>query len=621
LGQKGRSAKSLHTLGQIALEQGHLRDAGATLRRALEMREAINDRAGVAESLNSLARLGLATRSFADALEYAQRATALTEPYEQYDLLWEAHTLTGMAYRRLGQRAAARQALSNAVSVIEKLRDEVAVRPLGRERFFESKLSPYHELLALALESNAVTEALEIAERAKGRVLAEMIQTRDAGLSAGITAEERRDEHRLQMALRSVNQRLLAERTKTSPDAARIGALEGQRQSARSEYEAFQVVLYARHPELRVKRGEAAAFALNDAGPILQSASSAALEYIVADDAVYLFTLARQRGQVELEFHKLNVGHKALAVRVRRLRERLASRDLLFQHDARELHDLLLPRAARLLVGKTRLLIVPDGPLWELPFQALQDPAGRYVIESAAVSYAPSLTILRESLANPRRTSGLPTLLGIGKANFGAKGARPAVLMSDLAPLPEAERQVRQLSALYGPDRSAIHLGNDATEDRFKTEAPRHRIVHVASHGLFEETSPLYSSIVLSPGDAAAAQDGLLEAWELLDLKLDADLVILSACETGRGRIASGEGIVGTMWALFAAGAKATVATQWKVEASSTTELMVAFHRRLARGDGDKVDHLRDATLEVMRNPRYAHPFYWAPFVLVGDPF
>jgi CHAT domain-containing protein len=324
---------------------------------------------------------------------------------------------------------------------------------------------------------------------------------------------------------------------------------------------------------------------------------------------------------VELEFHKLNVGHKALAVRVRRLRERLASRDLLFQHDARDLHDLLLPRAARLLVGKTRLLIVPDGPLWELPFQALQDPAGRYVIESAAVSYAPSLTILRESLANPRRTSGLPTLLGIGKANFGAKGARPAVLMSDLAPLPEAERQVRQLSALYGPDRSAIHLGNDATEDRFKTEAPRHRIVHVASHGLFEETSPLYSSIVLSPGDAAAAQDGLLEAWELLDLKLDADLVILSACETGRGRIASGEGIVGTMWALFAAGAKATVATQWKVEASSTTELMVAFHRRLARGDGDKVDHLRDATLEVMRNPRYAHPFYWAPFVLVGDPF
>jgi CHAT domain-containing protein/Tfp pilus assembly protein PilF len=621
LGMKRRSAECLDTLGRIALEQGNMREAGAMLNRALAAHEAMGDQAGVAESLNSLARLGLATRRFSEALDFAQRSTTIAERYGHNDRLWESYTLTGMAYHRLGQTDAARTALSNAVAVVEQLRNEVAGLPLGRERFFENKLSPYHQLLALALEGNSVGEALEIAERAKGRVLAEMIQTRDAGLAAGITAEERRDEHRLQMALRSVNQRILAERTKTSPEEARIRALDDERRSARSEYEAFRNALYARHPELRVTRGEAAPFALKDAGAILPDASTAVLDYVVADDAVYLFVLARPHGSVELQYSRLKVGRKSLASRVRRLRERLASRDLLFQREARELHDLLLAPAARLLAGRTRLVIVPDGPLWETPFQALQDQAGRYLIQSAAVSYAPSLTILRESLASPSRRNGPPTLLAMGKANFGAKGARPAVLMSDLAPLPEAERQVRQLSALYGPEHRATYLGNDATEDRFKIAAPRYRIVHVASHGLFEENSPLYSSVVLSRGDEPSAEDGLLEAWELLNLKLDADLVILSACETGRGRIAFGEGIVGTMWALFAAGAKATVASQWKVEASSTTELMVAFHRRLSSGEGEKVDHLRQATLEVMRNPRYAHPFYWAPFVLVGNPF
>ena len=143
----------------------------------------------------------------------------------------------------------------------------------------------------------------------------------------------------------------------------------------------------------------------------------------------------------------------------------------------------------------------------------------------------------------------------MGKADFGAKGATPAVpLMSDLGPLPDAERQVRSIAAVYGPERSATYLGAEAREDRFKAEAPRHAVLHLATHGVLDETSPLYSHVVLSPGAGGSSEDGLLEAWEMLDLRLDADLVVLSACETGRGRIAPGEGIVGTMWALFVAG-------------------------------------------------------------------
>jgi CHAT domain-containing protein len=285
------------------------------------------------------------------------------------------------------------------------------------------------------------------------------------------------------------------------------------------------------------------------------------------------------------------------------------------------MHDLLLAPARAALQGKTHLVVIPDGPLWDVPFQALQDSAGRYVIESAALSYVPSLTVLRETQRRPAGTGRARTLLAMGKADFGAGGAPPAVsFMSGLGPLPDAERQVRVIGDLYGPGRSATYLGADAREDKFKAEAPRHAVLHLATHGVLDEASPLYSYVVLSPGSAGSSEDGLLEAWELLDLKLDADLVVLSACETGRGRIAAGEGIVGTMWAFVVAGSRAVLVSQWKVESASTTELMTAFHRRLARAGGDEAEHLRQASLEVLRTPRYAHPFYWAGFVLVGDP-
>src|SRR6185295_6001798 len=179
-----------------------------------------------------------------------------------------------------------------------------------------------------------------------------------------------------------------------------------------------------------------------------------------------------------------------------------------------------------------------------------------------------------------------------------------------LDPLPQAEGQVRALAALYGPGREVTYLGDEAREDRFKAEAPRHSILHLATHGVLDESSPLYSHVVLSPGGAPAREDGLLEAWEMLELRLDADLVVLSACDTGRGRIAPGEGIVGTMWELFVAGARGLVVSQWKVEATATTELMTGLHEGLAQGGGARSEHLRRAALRLLRSRRHAHPFY-----------
>ncbi len=169
-------------------------------------------------------------------------------------------------------------------------------------------------------------------------------------------------------------------------------------------------------------------------------------------------------------------------------------------------------------------------------------------------------------------------------------------------------------------------MGPDAEEGRFKAEAGTARLLHLATHGFLNDSNPMYSHILLSRLEGDEKEDGLLEAWEIMQLDLKAELAVLSACETARGRVSAGEGMIGLAWAFFVAGTPTTVVSQWKVESSSTTELMTAFHRarkaNLARSQSAfaTARALREAELQLLRSQEYSHPFYWASFVAIGDP-
>src|SRR4029079_16712822 len=135
---------------------------------------------------------------------------------------------------------------------------------------------------------------------------------------------------------------------------------------------------------------------------------------------------------------------------------------------------------------------------------------------------------------------------------------------------------------LYGAARSKVYVGAEAREDRVKSEAGAAGILHFSTHGTLNNAAPMYSYLTLA--EVGSNDDGLLEAWELMQLDLKADLAVLSACETARGRIGAGEGVIGLAWALFVAGCPTTVVSQWKVESSSTAELMLSFHLNLKSG-------------------------------------
>jgi CHAT domain-containing protein len=296
----------------------------------------------------------------------------------------------------------------------------------------------------------------------------------------------------------------------------------------------------------------------------------------------------------------------------------IAGRDLRVLQEASGLHALLLGPGDTRVSRARRLVIVPDDVLWELPFQTLRPATGKFLVETAAISYATSMATLSSGTrdAPPVRAEGAVLALG-NPAIADAAGSAPSTRDSTrLAPLPHAEREAREVARLYGGDSARAYVGTEATEHLLRQEAGRNRVLHLATHGILDDRSPMHSHVLLARG-TSPDDDGLLEAGEILALPLHADLVVLSACESGRGRVAPGEGVIGLSWALAVAGARTTVVSQWKVDSASTTALMLAFHGERRRG-ASTAQALRVAAARLREMPEYRHPFYWGGFVAIG---
>jgi CHAT domain-containing protein len=275
---------------------------------------------------------------------------------------------------------------------------------------------------------------------------------------------------------------------------------------------------------------------------------------------------------------------------------------------------------------------VPDGSLWLLPFAALRGPDDHYLVESRAIYYAPSLTALalmdrtakrRHAAFEARMRGGAPAFLLVGDPYFGASHRAALPLQGDFSELPETAAEVRGIAGLPGV-RADVLLGPDATEATVKQECSRYPVIHFATHGFYDSTNPMYSGILFSQtGDSK--EDGFWEAREIAQQTLNTDLVVVSACDTARGEIFAGEGVIGLSWAFFAAGTPTSLLTTWQVNDQSTSQMMREFYRQWGIGDGgrfhtDKAVALQRSQKWMLSQKRYSDPYYWAPFVLIGTP-
>jgi CHAT domain-containing protein/Tfp pilus assembly protein PilF len=617
-------ARALNNIGDTYRLQGRLDEALEPLQKSLQLREQGKDRGAAMLSLNNLARLYEAQRKYTEMLEVSRRSAKLADDLYSREEIWTAQDNMGRALVALGQPDEARAAFLTAINTLETLRREVAGGEQQQMSFLEGRLSPWYDMVDLLVSQKKYAEALTFAEQSKSRVLLDALQSGRTDLRKSWSKEEQQSEEELRLRLVALNSQFTTEVRKDKPDVKRVAELKTAVEKARLEYEDFETRLNLAHPKLKAQRGEAPIVKTDELAALLPDASSALLEYVVGDEKTYLFVVTTGTKDTDVRVYTLPIKREVLAKQTETFRQQLASRDLGFRTSASKLYELLIKPAAAQLTGKTNLIIAPDNTLWDLPFQTLLSSSNRFVIEDAAISYAPSLTVLRE-MTRRRQVEAAhaspATLLALGNPVLGTETLKRAALTlrdGKLDPLPEAEQEVKALGRLYGVARSKVYVGAEAREDRVKSEASSAKILHFATHGMLNNASPMYSHLALAEG--GASEDGLLEAWELMQLNLHADLAVLSACETARGRIGAGEGMVGFSWAMFIAGVPSIVVSQWKVESAGTRDLMVNFHRGLlSPAKVGKSEALRQAALKVMKNPETNHPFYWGGFVLVGD--
>jgi CHAT domain-containing protein len=629
-GDRRQISYTLANIGQLERDKGDHDSALRHFRKSLALAEQLGDRWGIVQRLNDIASVNNIQGDHANAFETASRGAAMARAISHRAALWKLLTTGGVALRAMRKPAQARRAFEESIEVIEEMRTLAGGGEQQQQAFFEDKVYPYHQMVTLLLEQNDVSAAFTYAERAKARVLLDVLQNGRINISKAMTALDQQEERKLNNQLLSLSSQIAGESSQSEPNQSKLNALKLKQEEVRLEREAFRTSLYAKNPELKVRRGEAQPIVPEDTRALLSERQTVLLEYVVTDEKSYLLVITDGPGGVPaLKSYSLNTKNKDLVELVTRFRSALARHDLGFRELARQLYDLLLLPAREDLKAKKTMVVVPDGVLWDLPFQALQSGEDRYVVEDHAISYAPSLTVLRETIRTQHKEINKGTQMLLAFANPGVERrstARPESVATnvELHPLPEAERQAKRLHELYGKEESRIYTGAEAQEERAKAEAPGFRILVFATHAILNDANPMYSHIVLSQAKSPS-EDGLLEAWELMNLDLQAQLVILSACETARGRVGAGEGVIGLTWALFVAGSPATVVSQWKVESASTTELMLEFHRHLRSKLNDPkstvttAGALREAQLKLLRTPAYRHPFYWAGFVLVGD--
>jgi CHAT domain-containing protein len=325
---------------------------------------------------------------------------------------------------------------------------------------------------------------------------------------------------------------------------------------------------------------------------------SAILSYSFTPEFLSVFVV-RQNQPVKV--FKIAVKEKSLREKIEKWRGEIINQNLGFKKESHELYDLLIKPLETEIEDASDLIIIPEGILWKLPFQALLDARQKYLIQKAPISYVPSLKVLH-TLQKRTLSTGIRKVVGFGNP-----------FNSAIKPLPEAENEVKNLAAFY-PSIS-YKIGVRATETALKEAMGAADILHLAVHGKLDEIEPMRSSILMAKD---SQNDGNFEIEEIIGMTRSPELVILSACDTNDGQVFNGEGLLSLSWAFLAAGSKNVVGTEWKIDDQVTSQEMNLFHQKLSQ-NVRIAQSLQFAVLQqIEKKGIQNHPFYWACFVSIG---
>lgn len=638
-------AALLCLLGQIRQEDGLMEGAKGAFEEALAIYEKACNTAGLVRALCALSAFSLLASQKQAALKQAEQAVELAEKQAKRslndaddvnarELRWRAWLSRARAERALGQIERALKSYFWAVNHFEGVWWSAYIATEASAiAFREEAQAAYLEYVDLLMEQGQFKQAYLRAEDAKARTILNRIAARRATPSSGDSNQE--------AALRDLARSVARQRLELlDPNISPQQQANLQKAIDDEEYKI---------QEARLKNDMAHS---RERLVWSQPASAEQLQKKMAQDRMALaeFLLGENRSFVWLFAHgevfcATLPPRKEIEKAVRSYLDLLANppnpvyieRDLAkVRARAEALFATLLGPLAKQIEPDQRLIVVPDGLLNYLPFEGLIDNE-HYLVETHDISYVPSASMLNLWQDSSSRAGGPEQmeLFAVGDPLFepqaGAAGGKElskglnhrikpatAARSFQLPPLPRTLDEVQYIAGLFPADRCKVLLGSQGTEAAIKRESlRRYRRLHFATHSMIDDKSPQRSAVVLTAGDE---QDGFLEVDEISDLDLDCELVVLSACQTGRGQLLSGEGIVGLTRAFLYAGARSVVVSLWSVSDISAGQLMKTFYRHLA-GNLGNVSALRLAKLQMLRSEDVTrHPYYWASFISVGKP-
>lgn len=515
-----------------------------------------------ATSLARMGRLDEAKAVFDDML-------ANPEIQAMGSIYWSVAFERGQIALRQGQREDAIRLLRQSIDAIEKVRSSISFEA-SKIGFAGNKQAVYAMLVSVLAEAGDWAGAFEVAERAKARALVDLLAEKQ-DLSPPAVADEKISQLLAQAVVTDVLPPLTVEVAQRRDAAVAARDQLGKRAP---EVASLVSVQNVRLSDIAARLG---------AGETL-------ISYFQAGDVLYALVVngASVKG--------FKLAGDGLTSEVRRFREELQAGAPGAIQTAAGLYDRLLRPLSGEIKGNA-VTVAPHGVLHYLPFAALSD-GKRYLIDSYSLRVMPSASSLVYLKADKPIKQG--RLLALGNPDLG--DAR--------FDLPSAQREALQVAAMYPSSKALIR--QEASKTAVREFGNGFAILHIASHGHFDSDSPLNSGLLLAKGREA---DGRLTVSDLYSMRLDTDLVTLSACETGLGKVASGDDVVGLTRGFLYAGARTIVSSLWQVDDEATAKLMAVFYKNLDRVG--KREALRLAQVEIRKT--YPHPFFWAAFQVVGN--
>ncbi len=608
-------------IGVLHGSQRRFEEAGKAYERALGIAESKQDQNAVSTVLALRSQLEFEQDTLDAALASAARAAEIATPIEHFDTVAYARLAAGRAHQKAGRTPDARAAFEDAVAAFAKVPPGPAA-----ETFFDNRQAPYLAMVDLLASQGSLAEAFQWAERGRQRALAELLGTDGAAVVTGLTAEERDLERTVAKDLRTIAVKIRRERGRQKPDPARIAALQADQAARQADRDALRRRLYEAHPTLRAMRAQSEP-AGPEAASVLGGTSAALVSFVVGEARTWVFAIAKDAEANLWKVEKaaaIEVKSADLSQQVRRFREAIARKEDAALVLGGELYTLLLEPVAPVLAKKTRLVVVPDAFLWSLPFESLPTAAGRFLVEDAAIAYAPSLTALVAMAAARPRAATPPTLVAFGQPLLGKAAEERLALVRPSAPATPSlpvDREVQLAAAVFGPARSRTYVGDAARADKLAAGVAPGSIIHLAVPLVLAEAAPLYSLLAFTPADAADAGSGLIEAAWLMSWSLPANVAVASRVEYGP---TSGEGdaLTGLAWSFYIAGTPALVVNRW-LGAPTDPSVAVRFHRAhaaapAAAGPPRASESLQKAMKGILAQPETRHPFYWAGFMAIG---